>query len=224
MIERGAIFSECGKYRYALWRSRMGLEPDEQGNPPWPARNVGERRLGWVMLNPSSAAEDDDPTVRKCMGFAKRGGYDGIVVVNLFAYKATDPKELWKRRRDVVGPDNDDAIRVALAGVTDVIFAWGATTGRTRTGRLMDRSLEVNNIVLAMRPRLRTFTLGFTSEGFPRHPLYAPYTTPPTVLHRREGNARNPWTAGGDPPGPRSPERDRQLELGQQFPAIVEHV
>lgn len=216
MIERGAVFSGCGKYRYALWRSCVSLEPDEQGNPPWPARSVGERTLGWVMLNPSSAAEDDDPTIRKCMGFAKRGSYDGIMVVNLFAFKATMPRELWKRRADIVGPDNNDAIRQALSGVDDVMYAWGATTGAA-SPRLLKRSLEVSDIVLGMRPKIRTFTLGFTSAGFPRHPLYVPYTMEPRVLHARQAHAKSdhPWNAGGLPPGPPAWNAPRQLELGE---------
>ncbi len=205
MIERAAIFSDDGKYRYALWRSPPGL---------WPSTK--QELLGWVMLNPSSAAEDDDPTLRKCMGFARRAGYAGVVVVNLFAYKATDPKDLWKRRADIVGPDNDAMLHSALSGTRDVVFAWGATGGRSGM-RLLDRSLEVTKIVLALRPRVATFTLGFTSEGYPRHPLYVPYgtnATPFLGLHKRAGSNRGIWT---EPPviGPaRKRPAQRQMNLG----------
>lgn len=78
---KSAIISECGKYRYSL--SRIWDE--------------NKANVLFIMLNPSTADGDvDDPTIRRCIGFAKSWGYGGIYVGNLFAYRATDPKELLK--------------------------------------------------------------------------------------------------------------------------------
>lgn len=78
-MEKGAIISECGKYRYQLWRI-------------W---DVSKPMCMFVMHNPSTAdANDDDPTIRRCIGFAKSWGYGGIYVGNLTPYRATNPKSL----------------------------------------------------------------------------------------------------------------------------------
>jgi hypothetical protein len=75
----GAEFSDCGTYRYALWRTWNALQPG----------------VLFVGLNPSTAdATTDDPTIRRCIGFAKRWGYGGITMANVFAYRATDPREM----------------------------------------------------------------------------------------------------------------------------------
>jgi hypothetical protein len=85
---RGALLSECGQYRYRLWRLWDALAPV----------------MVWVLLNPSTAdADTDDPTVRKCVGFARAHRYGGVVLVNLFAWRATDPKQL-RIVNDPVGP------------------------------------------------------------------------------------------------------------------------
>lgn len=113
---RGALLSEDGRYRYRLWRLWDELAPV----------------MTWVMLNPSTAdAEVDDPTIRKCIGFAKQHHYGGIVVVNLFAYRATDPKELGKVK-DPVGPENDQHILWACTAplMLSVVAGWG--TAKTR--------------------------------------------------------------------------------------------
>lgn len=100
--ERGADVSADGLHRYSLWRH---WDPSKK------------RRATWVMLNPSTAdAMQDDPTIRKCIGFTKRltGDFGGIVVVNLFAYRATEPRELVMARNagaDIVGVRNDSEIR-----------------------------------------------------------------------------------------------------------------
>lgn len=86
-----AGISECGTYRYWLCRE-------------W---SPGLDSLVWLMLNPSTAdATQDDPTIRRCMGFARRWGYGGITVVNLYAYRATNPRDLLTAA-DPVGPEND---------------------------------------------------------------------------------------------------------------------
>ncbi len=152
-----AHFSECGKYRYFLDRAWALDRP----------------MCCWVMLNPSTAdAALDDPTIRKCVGFADRWGYGRITVVNLFAFRATHPKDM-RAARDPVGPENDRFIlwRAALAKV--VVLAWGIH------GEFRRRSVDVMDMLItddAMDAKVRT--LGCTKSGEPRHPLMLSYSTP----------------------------------------------
>jgi hypothetical protein len=97
-VRSGASLSLCGRYRFDLTRE-------------WGCRPVKpDRRVAFVMLNPSTAdGHADDPTIRRCMGFAREWGFDGLVVVNLFAMRATRPDDVVKVLRaggDAVGPDN----------------------------------------------------------------------------------------------------------------------
>src|SRR5688500_18287560 len=110
MIKK-ATLSACGRYRYHLERR-------------W-ATHV----LPIVMLNPSTAdAEIDDPTIRRCMGFAKRDGYGGIAVCNLYALRSPSPDDLW-RADDPYGPDNGEALRrlalYASVNTLPILCAWG---------------------------------------------------------------------------------------------------
>jgi hypothetical protein len=148
---RTAILSLCGTYRYLLTRT-------------WDANRSP---ACWVMLNPSTAdATQDDPTIRRCVGFARDWGCGGIVVVNLFAFRATDPAAL-RTAPDPIGPDNDNHIRraVTIGGAT-VVCAWGAH------GTLLGRGRSVADLIrsLGVVPQC----LGTTRDGQPRHPLYVP--------------------------------------------------
>jgi hypothetical protein len=118
------------------------------------------------MLNPSTADDRvDDPTIRRCMGFARRENCGGIIVVNLYGLRATSPKELL-RSKDPYGPKNDDALTNALDEADfrgkPVVCAWGAGggTGATRFMKLVGDS------------RATLVALGTTKDGHPRHPLY----------------------------------------------------
>lgn len=160
VVHSGATVSDCARYRYRLWR-RWGDGP----------------QLGFVMLNPSTAdAAVDDPTIRRCMGFARREGCDGIEVVNLFAWRATDPTEIRDRARagvDVVGPENRRHLAAMAAnpkiGLT--VAAWGSCTGMRRLTR--PRIAEV----LDLFDQLESFA-AFTSRGDAPHPLYLRGDTP----------------------------------------------
>jgi hypothetical protein len=114
----------------------------------------------FVGLNPSTADEiQDDPTARKCMRFAESWGYGGIILANLFAYRATHPKKL-KVVSDPVGPDNDHWL-IKLAKKAEIIVAaWGAYGG------FMGR----DSVVLDLLGEV--YCLGLTKERRPRHPLY----------------------------------------------------
>lgn len=122
------------------------------------------------MLNPSTATEDeDDPTIRRCIDFAKRWGGGTLEVGNLFAYRSTDPAELAKQG-DPVGPGNDEAL-VTIARRADLLVAaWGSG------GRLNGRSHEVTALLVS-RPHTNLFVLGLTKLGQPQHPLYVPAKT-----------------------------------------------
>jgi len=150
--DQNAALSACGRYRYMLSRVWGG--------------NANPRLAVFVMLNPSTAdAIQDDPTIRKCVGFARRWGLDGIRVVNLFAWRATKPSAL-ALAADPVGPDNDKWISVCTSnGFDAIVAAWGR-----HGGIWPDRVREVCHLI--GRP-LRALAL--TSEGHPSHPLMLPY-------------------------------------------------
>lgn len=144
-----ATFSTCGLYRYNLLRVWNDMLP----------------RACWIMLNPSTAtATTDDPTIRRCMGFARAWGYGGIEVVNLFAWRATDPAELLTQTSEKVGPDNDQHILESSARCGVRIAAWGVH------GKLGDRGRHV--LAMLTHPLREVYHLGLTKDGYPRHPLY----------------------------------------------------
>lgn len=144
-----AIVSECGRYRYRLSRC--------WGNGPY---------LLFVMLNPSTAdGLEDDRTIRRCIGFAKAHGFGSMEVVNLFALRATDPREL-SLSADPVGPVNDEAIAHAAAAAGAVCLAYGAH-------RLVDARAQVV-LPLLRRAGAHLQCLRITRSGYPEHPLYLP--------------------------------------------------
>lgn len=150
---RAAVISACGRYRYSL--SRQWKDDDSYAV--------------FIMLNPSTAdAEKDDPTIRRCIAYAKAWGYGGLVVVNLFAFRATHPDFLLMQHPgEIVGPENDEHIREACVTSQVEVAAWG-----TR-GALLDRDEKVRKLI----PDLKVLRL--TKEGYPSHPLYLPKNLTP---------------------------------------------
>ena len=149
----GAVFSECRKYRYLLWRFW------DRSRPP----------LGWIALNPSTADEvKDDPTVSRCIIRSGRLGYGGIVLGNIYGYRATDPAEM-ERQADPVGMANDAALLHIARFCPVVVCAWGnhATIGRQELVVGMLRAMQ-------KPPTLKH--LGMTKTGRPKHPLYIGYS------------------------------------------------
>jgi hypothetical protein len=145
-----ATFSADKTYRY--WLSRA-----------W--GNSGTSAT-WIMLNPSTAdALTDDNTIKRVTAFTKAWGLDGFVVVNLFALRATDPREL-RKHPDPVGPVNDRFIADAIQPGSPVIAAWGAHPLADK------RTDEVMAIVIDRAGLAGASCLGVTKNGFPRHPLY----------------------------------------------------
>lgn len=151
--ESAAEISSCGCYRYKLTRT-------------W---DDNRQVVVFVMLNPSTAdGEVDDPTIRKCRGFAERWGAGGLVVVNLFAFRATDPK-VCRKAEEPVGPENDAFIEAATWR-RRVICAWGAQTWADSRGRA---------VLKLLGGAMSVECLELTKSGHPRHPLYARYDLVP---------------------------------------------
>lgn len=157
-VKRAAELSTDGLYRYSLTR---GWDMDRPR--PW---------VTFVMLNPSTAdALVDDPTIRRCMRFARDWGFGGVEVVNLFAYRATDPSDLHDAAGagiDPVGPDNYQALNDALMRRT--VVAWGAHPMASH--RVDDLLLRCDGINLLRATPQPLWCLGTTKSGAPRHPLY----------------------------------------------------
>lgn len=141
-----------GEYRYLLSRVWDRALP---------------KRL-YIMLNPSTAdGEDDDPTIRRCTGFAVLHGFGGYDVVNLYALRATDPSTVAKHPTPV-GPENDDWIMRTARDAGEVVAAWGAQPFLRARGRTVTQGL--------LRAGIRLRALGApTAAGHPRHPLFLPY-------------------------------------------------
>lgn len=147
-VERAAVLSECARYRYVLTRTwDHDLAP-----------------CVFIGLNPSTAdAMNDDPTIRRCIRFARDWGHGGLVMLNLFAWRATDPKRLLDPL-DPVGPRNNDLILEWTLRAGRVVGAWGATHPQLVAARVD---------TLRSSGDLPPYdVLGRTAAGFARHPLY----------------------------------------------------
>jgi hypothetical protein len=155
MSNRQTIFSPCRRYRYTLWREY------DMFNPSY---------VMFIGLNPSTADEvQDDPTIRRCIGYAKDWGYGALCMMNLFAFRATDPR-VMKSAKDPVGPENDAWLARCARDAGLVVAAWGAH------GSYRDRDEEVLKLID------NVMCLGKTKEGYPRHPLYLKRTEKPQAL------------------------------------------
>ncbi|MFE4857306.1 DUF1643 domain-containing protein [Streptomyces sp. NPDC056670] len=143
-----AVLSDCERYRYLLGR--------EWGDGPTAV---------FVMLNPSTAdALRDDPTIRRCLGYARHWGCGALMVANLYAWRATDPDDLWTVD-DPVGPENDAHLYAAATVASEsggpLVGAWGANAKPDRIAA-----------VLALPGMDRLTALDVTKAGQPKHPLY----------------------------------------------------
>jgi hypothetical protein len=152
-LEQNAVMSVCGKYRYVLTR---------QVGP-------GIRTAAFIMLNPSTAdSTQDDPTIRRCIGFSKLWGCGKLIVMNLFAVRATRPFDM-KRAADPVGPDNREWFQKMLADRGDgpVVCGWGVHGSH--------REQDVAVLDWLANLGIEPVSLGMTKDGHPKHPLYVPY-------------------------------------------------
>lgn len=154
-FENDATISDCGRYRYLLRRTWDATKP----------------RALFVMLNPSTAdARVDDPTIRSCVRLLDALGHGSLEVVNLFAWRATEPDELLANPNMCIGKNNDYAIAAALGRCDLPICAWGAHKAVSLRAR------PVLELIRSNRPA--AFCLGKTKVGAPKHPLYVKTGTP----------------------------------------------
>ena len=157
LIGSDAVFSDCRKYRYALWR-RWEME---------------HPLILFIGLNPSTADETkNDPTIRRCINFAKDWGYGGVMIANLFAFRSTSP-EIMKQQKDPIGKENDLWIGKLADASQSVIAAWG------NHGIYLSRGFDV--MELLRKSGKPIFHLGISKTGQPKHPLYISYEILPKI-------------------------------------------
>ena len=182
MMDRRTVFSDDRRYRYTLWRVWDLFNPNA---------------LMVIGLNPSTADEcRDDPTVRRCIGFAKTFGFGALCMMNLFAFRATDPKAM---KSEIFSPQeaaNDSWLLhcadEANEGVTKIVCAWGVH------GQWRDRDSAVEKLLSGND----LYCLGLTQAGYPRHPLYVKgdtklqaYRRQKLRFHLEEGvEGKQTWT------------------------------
>ena len=144
-------FSPCRRYRYDLWRQWTDLLAENQ-----------DGYVAFIGLNPSTADESrDDPTVRRCLGFTKAWGYRRMCMLNLFAFRATDPA-VMKAEPDPAGPENVAMLVRRASEASLVIAAWGCH------GAWLGQDQKI----IELLPML--CCLKRTKHGHPQHPLYLP--------------------------------------------------
>ncbi len=157
-LSKSAIISPDSIYRYELTRTWR-----ENDRPP----------IVWIGLNPSTAdANQDDPTIRRIVRFSYDWGYGSMVMLNLFAFRATDPKKLMLAA-DPMGPDNQSHIMRYAHGPNKMVMAWGNHGAIRNVGPLLIRRLTA-------RPNI--YCLQMTKAGHPRHPLYVAASTKPAPV------------------------------------------
>jgi hypothetical protein len=149
-MEKSAIISECGKYRYRLERT-------------W---DKSKTKVLFIMLNPSTAnAIEDDATIRRCVNFAKEWGYGGLLVGNLFAYRSTKPKELLLAE-DPIGPENLKHFNEMYKEAAVVICAWGNSGIVNKLGKKLTEYKPLKGWIGFL------YYLDLAKDGTPKHPLY----------------------------------------------------
>jgi len=159
-MQGGAILDITERYRYSLWRSWDQTAP----------------KIGFVMLNPSRAdASVNDPTIRRCLGFACFWGFGALEVVNLFAYRSARPQDLLQVN-DPIGPDNEAYLASLSDRVDRIVLAWG------NWGKLQGR----NQVALEILASETLYCLGTTQTQQPRHPLYLHHSCVPTLFQRSD--------------------------------------
>lgn len=147
-------YSPCDLYRYGLSREWDAAKP----------------ALLFVMLNPSTADEfRNDPTVARCESRARDLGFGGVMIANIFAFRATHPTDL-KKAQAPEGPRNVAVLKEWCGTAGQIIASWGAHGGHHAQGR-----------AVAARLPEKTYHLGITKHGHPRHPLYVRHAQHPVL-------------------------------------------
>lgn len=154
-VDKGAVFSICRTWRYQLHRIWDESKP----------------LLNVIGLNPSTADEQaNDPTIERCQRRAKAMGMGGLLMTNLFAFRATDPRDM-KAALDPVGSHNDVALLSAATRSSMILCAWGTH------GAFKDRARYVESLLGGFD----LYCLGKSKDGYPKHPLYIGYNVQPSL-------------------------------------------
>lgn len=154
-----AVYSDCETYRYSITRIWDEAAP----------------KLMFVMLNPSKATEvDNDPTIERCERRARTLGFGGFRATNIFAYRATDPRDM-RAAADPEGPDNILVLRDSIAWSDQTICAWGTH------GAFRNQGPQIAEILRNFGKPL--YHLGLSKAGHPKHPLYIAYAQQPEIWH-----------------------------------------
>jgi hypothetical protein len=171
MSARKTIFSLCRKYRYTLWREFGADYLFDGGN------RMREGFAQFIGLNPSTADEVvDDPTVRRCIRFSKDWGFGALCMTNIFAYRATLPKDMMAVH-EPIGEDNDEHLYNLAKNAGIVICAWGKDGNYKERGKfVIARLWEVAEEKL--------HHLGLNGDGTPKHPLYLKASTKPIPFYK----------------------------------------
>jgi len=160
-MKKTAEISPCGKYRFSLSRIWEEEKP----------------KVLFIMLNPSTAdSEIDDPTIRRCIGFARNWGFGGINVVNLFPFRATSPNSLF-HQTNLIGNPGENTITISryIDESALIICAWG---NGPIVRRLMNRNeFYRHQLTMILSNKKDLNCLGTNFDGYPKHPLYVKYTT-----------------------------------------------
>jgi hypothetical protein len=164
-VTREAVYSPCEKYRYSLL---IVWDP-------------GRKPKCFIGLNPSTATElQDDPTIRRCIDYARRWNAGGLLMLNAFAYRATDPRDMLRFDGDKIGPANTVRHleeRIVLNNVGTPVAAWGRNAGKVLTPNFGSRAHELR---VGMGP---LDCLGLNDDGTPVHPLFQPKTATPIAFN-----------------------------------------
>lgn len=155
IMKKSAVISDCEKYRYQLVRQ-------------W---NDNKDLVLYIGLNPSTAdAELDDPTIKRCIGFAQRENFGGFIMANLFAYRATSPRDM-KNTEQPIGELNEYWLEQSIKSCRAVIVCWGGN------GSHLNRHLDMNELLKTYSLNTPILCFGKTKDGQPKHPLYLASST-----------------------------------------------
>ena len=158
-IHSEATFSDCMNYRYQLLRVWDESLP----------------KIMWLMLNPSTADETkNDPTLQRCENRSRDYGFGGFYVCNIFAYRATDPRDM-KAQGNPIGFDNLTYILSTAAQSQKIVCGWGSHGTHKQQGFRVMASVRQCHDLYALR---------LTAKGEPSHPLYLPYDSKPFLWQR----------------------------------------
>ena len=156
LLQKSVAWSLDYVYRYFLWTLWDTTRP----------------LVLWILLNPSIASlSQNDPTVSRCMQRSQILGFGEAIITNAFAYRSTDPKQLYQATNPI-GPDNNYWLRTLSQQADQIICGWGSH------GAYQDRDQAIQSLLKTQN----LYCLGQTQKGQPKHPLYLSYRVQPELF------------------------------------------